>query len=120
MRLGNEGIHIMAQKVQIILEDDLDGGEATETVSFGLDGSMYEIDVHEQNARALRDALALYVGHGRKVGSGARRARRSSGPSADGSTSAREVRAWARSNGIAVTDRGRVSAQVRQAFEAAH
>ena len=108
----------MAQKVQIVLEDYIDGGEANETVSFGLDGASYEIDLHEQNARTLRDALAMYVGHGRKVGSGSRRAR-SAGAASDGSASAREVREWARSNGITVTERGRVSAEVREAFEAA-
>jgi hypothetical protein len=58
----------MAQKVRIVLEDDIDGSEATQTVSFGLDGTSYEIDLSEQNARALRDGLALYVGHGRRVG----------------------------------------------------
>ena len=62
----------MAQKVQIILEDDLDGGEASETVSFGLDGTNYEIDLNEENATALREAFAAYVGHARKV-TGARR-----------------------------------------------
>ena len=62
----------MAQKVHIVLVDDLDGTEATETVSFGLDGTSYEIDLNDKNAAALRDALAGYVGHARKV-SGARR-----------------------------------------------
>ncbi|MEC9052532.1 MAG: Lsr2 family protein, partial [Actinomycetota bacterium] len=57
----------MAQKVQIILEDDLDGGEADETVSFALDGTSYEIDLNEDNATKLREALATYVGHARKV-----------------------------------------------------
>ena len=109
----------MAQKVQILLEDDLDGGEASETVSFGLDGASYEIDLHEKNAQALRDALAMYVGHGRKVGSGTRRARRTASAS-DGSVTASEMREWARSNGIHVTERGRVSAEVREAYEAAH
>jgi hypothetical protein len=108
----------MAQKVQIVLEDDIDGGEASETVSFGLDGTRYEIDLHERNARALRDALAMYVGHARRVGSGSRGGRSSS--SSDGSPGAREIRDWARSNGIAVTSRGRVSAEVREAYVAAH
>lgn len=108
----------MAQKVHVVLEDDLDGGEATETVSFGLDGSTYEIDLHEKNARALRDALAVYVGHGRKAAS-VRRSPRAAA-SSDGSASAREIREWARSNGVAVTERGRISAEVREAFEAAH
>ena len=108
----------MAQKVQILLEDDIDGGEATETVSFGLDGTSYEIDLHEKNAQTLRDALAMYVGHARKASSGGR-GRRSSA-SSNGGTSAREMREWARANGIAVTERGRVSAEVREAYAAAH
>ena len=67
----------MAQKVHIVLEDDLDGSPATETVSFGLDGKTYEIDLNDKNAGKLRDALAQYVGAGRSVG-GARRGGRKS------------------------------------------
>jgi hypothetical protein len=63
----------MAQKVNIVLVDDLDGSEATESVSFGLDGTSYEIDLNDKNAAQLRDALAPYVGHARKVGSASRR-----------------------------------------------
>ena len=107
----------MAQKVHIVLEDDIDGSEATQTVSFALDGTSYEIDLNDKNAGALRDALATYVGHGRKVAGGARRGRRSS---AAGGTSAREIRDWARSNGHQVPDRGRIPADVREAFEAAN
>ena len=59
----------MAQKVHIVLVDDLDGSEATESVSFGLDGTSYEIDLNEANAAALREALSGYIGHARKVGS---------------------------------------------------
>lgn len=113
----------MAQKIHVVLEDDLDGSEASETVSFGLDGTTYEIDLNEKNAAALRDALATYVGHGRKVGNAPRRGRRSSGGSAGSSASgpsAREIREWARENGHEVPDRGRVSAEVREAFDAAH
>ena len=66
----------MAQKVNIVLVDDLDGSEAAETVSFGLDGTSYEIDLNDKNARGLRDALASYVGHARKAGGSARRVRR--------------------------------------------
>jgi nucleoid-associated protein Lsr2 len=111
----------MAQKVNIVLVDDIDGSEATETVSFGLDGTSYEIDLNDANAAALRDALAAYVGHARKVGS-ARRGRRTSAAAAAaaGGPSAREIRDWARSNGYDVPDRGRVSAEVREAFDAAH
>jgi hypothetical protein len=108
----------MAQKVHIVLEDDIDGGEATETVSFALDGSSYEIDLNDKNAAALRDALATYVAHGRRAASG--RGRRGAGRStaARGDHSAREIREWARSNGHDVPDRGRIPASVREAFEA--
>jgi hypothetical protein len=106
----------MAQKVHIVLVDDLDGSDATETVSFGLDGTSYEIDLNDKNATALRDALSGYVGHARKVGSSSRR-RKAAAPSGPGAS---EIRDWARSNGMKVSDRGRVSAEVRQAYDAAH
>ena len=106
----------MAQKVNIILVDDLDGSEADETVSFALDGTSYEIDLNEKNAAKLRDALSGYIGHARKVSS--TRKRRSS--AASSGPSARELRDWARSNGYEVSDRGRVPAEVREAFAAAH
>ena len=106
----------MAQKVHIVLEDDLDGSEATQTVSFGLDGTSYEIDLNDKNAAALRDAVATYVGHGRKV-SGGRRGRRSTASSTSGA-SAKEIRDWARSNGHKVPERGRIPSNVREAFEA--
>ncbi len=106
----------MAQKVNIILVDDIDGTDATETVSFGLDGTTYEIDLNEKNASALRDALAGYVGHARKVTSS--RGRKAKSTPASG-PSAAELRDWARSNGYEVSDRGRVPAEVRDAFEAA-
>jgi hypothetical protein len=108
----------MAQKVHIVLEDDLDGSPATETVSFGLDGKSYEIDLNDKNAGKLRDALAQYVGAGRSVG-GARRGRKPS-TSTNLGPSAREIRDWARSNGHDVPDRGRIPADVRSAFEAAN
>ncbi|MGH3347915.1 MAG: histone-like nucleoid-structuring protein Lsr2 [Nocardioides sp.] len=106
----------MAQKVNIILVDDLDGSDANETVSFGLDGTTYEIDLNDKNAAQLRDALSGYVGHARKVTSG--RKRKSS--TATSGPSARELRDWGRSNGFEVSDRGRVPAEVREAFDAAH
>ncbi|WP_426242710.1 histone-like nucleoid-structuring protein Lsr2 [Nocardioides sp. LHG3406-4] len=108
----------MAQKVSIILVDDIDGGDASETVQFGLDGTSYEIDLSDANAAALRDALGGYVGHARKVGSG-RRGRRSAAASTSG-VNAKEVRAWARANGHSVPERGRIPADVREAYDAAH
>jgi len=110
----------MAQKVHIVLEDDIDGGGATETVSFGLDGTGYEIDLNEENAAGLREALSSYVGHARKVGSARRTGRRSGASSAASGPPAREVREWARESGYEVPDRGRIPADVREAYDAAH
>ena len=117
----------MAQKVQIILEDDLDGSEATQTVSFALDGTNYEIDLNDENAEKLREALAPYLGHARKVSTGtARRGRRAGSSSGSGSAgsndgpSPAEIREWARANGHDVPERGRIPADVRQAYESAH
>ena len=116
----------MAQRVQIILEDDYDGGEADETVSFALDGAEYEIDLSRENADKLRNELAVWIGHARKTGGRRRRAGGASGASAktsDGSGSAgstSEIRAWAQANGHDVSSRGRVSSEVREAYERAH
>lgn len=108
----------MAQKVNIVLVDDIDGSEATQTVAFGLDGASYEIDLNDGHAAELREALATYVAHGRKVSAGRRG--RSTAAKANLGASAREIRDWARSNGHDVPDRGRIPADVRAAFEAAH
>jgi hypothetical protein len=108
----------MAQRTQVLLIDDLDGGAADETVTFGLDGGSYEIDLSGANARQLRDALADYVAHGRKSGAvrgtGRRRTvHRSQHDSTD-------VRTWARSHGYEVSDRGRIATDVMAAYDAAH
>ncbi len=110
----------MAQKVNIVLVDDLDGSEADETVTFGLDGTTYEIDLTDANAAALREALSGYVGHARKVTGGARRGRKSSGGSSSGGTNTKDVREWAKSQGMEVSERGRISADVQRAYDAAH
>ncbi len=109
----------MAQRVNVVLVDDLDGGDASETVSFGLDGVDYEIDLGDKNAAQLREAFALYVGHGRRTG-GRRRAGQAASSKATGGVSAAEIRQWARSNGWDVPERGRVSAEVRSAYDAAN
>lgn len=109
----------MAQKVNIVLVDDIDGSAADETVSFSLDGVAYEIDLTDEHAAALREALAPYLGHARKV-SASRRTSAARSVAAAGGTSAKVIRAWARDNGHDVPERGRVSAEVRAAFEAAH
>lgn len=109
----------MAQRVQIILEDDYDGGEADETVSFALDGVEYELDLSSENAAKLRDELAVWIGHARKTGGRRKRAAAPSSKS-DDSSSTSEIRAWALANGLEVSSRGRVSAEVREAYEKAN
>jgi Lsr2 len=109
----------VAQKVQVILVDDIDGGAATETVSFSLDGTAYEIDLSAKNAGKLRDAFAGYVGAARKVGgrAGARRpARRSTG----GDNPTAQIRAWAKGKNLKVNERGRIPAAIVAKYEAAH
>ena len=118
----------MARKVQVILSDDLDEDlPADETVSFSLDGTSYEIDLSDKNAKEMRDALSRYVQAARKVGRGGRSS--SSGGSGTrgrgtGGRMDREqagaIREWARKNGHAVSDRGRIPASVVDAYEAAH
>lgn len=110
----------MAQKVQVTLIDDVDGSPASETVQFALDGVSYEIDLSEEHASALRESLAEWVGHARRSG-GRRSAGRRGAPRAGGAkNNAAEIREWARANGFEVSERGRISAEVRAAYEAAN
>ncbi len=115
----------MAQKVQITLTDDLldDDTPADETLTFAVDGVTYEIDLSSENAGKLRDAMAPYIAAGRRAGSAAKKqaaatARRPR--AASGRSSANEVRAWAREQGMEVSERGRVRDEVKAAYEAAH
>lgn len=118
----------MAQKVNVVLVDDLDDSEATETVSFALDGSSYEIDLNDEHAAQLRDAFAPWVGAARRAGrapasAGTRRGRSTSRASSGGTGDrqrVQDIRQWARDNGHAVSERGRLSASVVEAYEAAH
>ena len=108
----------MAQKVQLILLDDLDGGSADETVSFSLDGATYELDLSKKNAAKLRDALAPYVGSARRVSGRRGRGRGRAAGSRGTDTSA--IRQWARDQGLKVSDRGRVPADILAKYDAAH
>ncbi|WP_101255456.1 histone-like nucleoid-structuring protein Lsr2 [Streptomyces barkulensis] len=105
----------MAQRVVVTLSDDIDGGEASETVAFGLDGKSYEIDLNRENAKKLRMGLAPFVRAGRKRARSGKTFQRTSvapDPSA--------VRAWARSHGFEVPPRGRIPKKVYEAFDEAH
>ena len=85
----------------------------------GLDGTEYEIDLNAGHARQLRDALALYVGAARRVGGSARKPARGNRPGPSGVLNTTDVREWARAQGIEVTDRGRVPADLVAKFKAA-
>lgn len=101
------------------LEDDLDGGPADTTVSFAFEGTAYEIDLNSGNAAKMRDAFAPYIGSARKAGrGGGRRAVSASRRSSGNRTN--DIREWARDNGFTVNDRGRLSREVVDAYEAAH
>lgn len=108
----------MAQKIQTLFIDDIDGSEAEGTVRFGLDGSDYEIDLNAEHADALRTALARYVTGGRRV-PGSRRPAQSGRRAGGSGTDSTEVRDWARSQGIEVKDRGRIPADLIVKFKAA-
>jgi hypothetical protein len=109
----------MAQKVQTLFVDDLDGSAAEGTVRFGLDGTDYEIDLNTEHAQALRDALARYVSAGRRAAGGTRRPARSGRKASANGVNATEVREWAKEQGIDVKDRGRVPAELVVKFKAA-
>ena len=103
----------MAQKIQTLFIDDIDGSAAEGTVRFGLDGTDYEIDLSAAHAADLRAALAPFIAVSRKApGSAARRPGRAGRKAAAGGISTTEVREWARAQGIEVKDRGRVSAGI--------
>ena len=107
---------VMAQKITVELQDDLDGGPADETVRFGVDGAEYEIDLSKKNAAAFRRTLAPFIDHARKAGRGQRRRPARTAASRDRSGS---IRAWAKQAGVAVSARGRVPASVVELYEAA-
>jgi len=126
----------MAKRETVVFTCDLHEGEVTEgveTVSFGLDGNSFEVDACPSHQAELRDAFSKYVGAARRAGSGSGAARRSSragsGRSASGSGSSgggadreevQRIREWARENGHKVSERGRLSSGVLEAYRAAH
>ncbi|HST73426.1 histone-like nucleoid-structuring protein Lsr2 [Kocuria sp.] len=113
----------MAQTVKIVLEDDLDGGPAEETVRFALDGGQYEIDLSEENAARLRDAMRPFIAKARRA-QGKQQApkqQRSGGgrPAGKGNPDTAAIRQWARENNYPVSDRGRIHQDVQKAYYAA-
>jgi hypothetical protein len=109
----------MAQKVQTLFIDDLDGSEAEGSVQFGLDGTDYEIDLNSEHAEELRAALGRYVAAARRVSGSGRPPSRSGRRGASSDVDTKHVRAWAKEQGIELKDRGRVPTSVVTRFRAA-
>jgi hypothetical protein len=114
----------VAKRTIHVLVDDIDGGDADETVKFSLDGVQYEIDLSKKNASKLRDAFGPYVASGTKIGRGgvvvggrAASARGRGGAAADRDQN-RAIREWAQGKGIKVSDRGRIKQEVVDRFNA--
>ena len=124
-RVGEDLQHLLGRSIVLArlvvtpLVDDLDSDGATETVAFGYRGVNYEIELSEKSAAALDEVLAPYLAHARRVRTKPPAPRRSTAKSS-ASAGPREVRAWAKSQGIAVSDRGRISADVMRQYQAAH
>ena len=108
----------MAQRIQTLFIDDIDGGEADGTVRFALDGAEYEIDLSSKHNDELRSSLRSYIDHARKVSGSARRGVRPPWPQAQHRRTV-AVRAWARENGHDIKDRGRVPADLVAKYRAA-
>ncbi|HEV2780901.1 MAG TPA: Lsr2 family protein [Actinophytocola sp.] len=109
----------MAQKTVVELVDDLDGGQAAETVFFALDGVDFRIDLSSENAARLRDTLAEYVGHARRVGSHNQKGRAGTRRNGD-KPDVQAIREWARNQGETVAERGRLSHDLLTRFQEAH
>jgi nucleoid-associated protein Lsr2 len=115
---------IMAKTVVTQITDDLDGSNGAETISFGYRGTTYEIDLGRKNANAFDKLMKPYLDAARKVAA-ARSGRRGSSNGRRGNRSrpANElaaIREWARAQGYSVSDRGRISANIMDAYNAAH
>ena len=106
----------MAQKVTVVLEDDLTGGPAEQIVRFAFEGTDYEIDLSAKNAAKFGKQLAPYLEHARRAG---RAQARRPGRTAAGRHRSGDIRAWAKEHGVAVSERGRIPASVVEQYEAA-
>ena len=118
----SEGLPHVAKQIIHKLVDDLDGGDADETVKFALDGIQYEIDLSKKNAAKLRDVIAPYVASGSKVGRGGvvvggRAARGRGGAAADREQN-KAIRAWAKREGKEISDRGRIPQEIVDEYHA--
>jgi hypothetical protein len=108
------GRNQMASRTIVLLEDDVDGSTANETIEFGIDGTTYAIDLSDSNAKKLRGALDGYISKARKVSG-----KRSTSRKASSAVDLKAVRVWAASNGIELASRGRVPASVLERYRSA-
>jgi|SRR5690625_5134568 len=108
----------MAQRTKVILIDDVDGSEASETVAFALDGVNYEMELSEENAEKIREAISPWISNARRVSGRLSRGRRGSYTRVTSNSST--IREWARANGYTVNERGRLPKEIIDAFEAAN
>jgi hypothetical protein len=106
----------VAQKVTVVLEDDLTGGPAEQTIRFAFEGTEYEIDLNAKNAAAFSKQLAPYLEHARRAG---RAQPRRPGRTAANRQPSGDIRAWAKEQGLAVSERGRIPASVVDQYNAA-
>lgn len=106
----------MAIRRIIVLEDDIDGSAAEETVRFALDGNSYEIDLNSAHAEELRATLAPYASAGRRTPGSAGKTRRP----ASGRSRSAEIRAWAQAQGLSLNSRGAISREITAKYDAAH
>jgi hypothetical protein len=109
----------VAQQVQVTYVDDLDGGPADQTVHFSLDGKGYEIDLSDAHAADLRDVLAQYIAAARRAGRSGSRARPAAQSTAGDRERNRAIREWARSQGMEISDRGRIPSDLTEAYDKA-
>ena len=112
----------MAQRVQVILVDDITGEETADggtTVKFGVDGIDYEIDLNDKNLAKFREAIQFYQNHARRIG-GRRATAGGATKSSGDKVQLTAVRSWANENGFKVSARGRISSEVQQAYQDAH
>jgi len=111
------------KKVTVQLVDDLDGSVIEEdkgrTVSFSFEGDAFEIDLSNKNAEHLHGLLEPYLTAGRRI-RGAGRQSRGTGSPVTKNPELQAIRDWARANGHIVSDRGRISASIREAYAIAH
>lgn len=115
----------MVQKVNVELVDDMDGSKAESTIEFGLDGVHYAIDLSTDNAAQLRDSFATYLAHAHRTGGRKRRGGKAQVPSAAATSTTADrkrnqaIREWAREQGMEVSDRGRIPAEIVEAYDKA-